>query len=301
MDNYGKIKRALMLKYRELRFRWQFRKQEILEGENANQLIYNWLLSGQPGMIGRLGAVESRYIYAIMKKKNPGKINLNNLNLCAGVFPPKEEVYNDFFKTYTAALKNIDIFVAWSVKGGGYIYSQLCSQSICVDFFALEPFFYPDPWTAALENKNVLIVHPFAKSIEQQYEKRKLLFENPRVLPRFKSLHIVKAIQSNAEAVVEYKNWHEALDHMKAEIRGVDFDIAIIGAGAYGLPLASYIKSLGKQAIHMAGVTQMLFGIRGKRWDNDPRYHRFFNEHWIHPQDEERPRGSDKVEGGTYW
>jgi len=45
---------------------------------------------------------------------------------------------------------------------------------------------------------------------------------------------------------------------MKNEISEIDFDVAIIGAGAYGLPLASYIKEMGRQAIHMGGSTQMV-------------------------------------------
>lgn len=37
----------------------------------------------------------------------------------------------------------------------------------------------------------------------------------------------------------------------------------------------------------MAGVTQLLFGIRGKRWDNDKLYHTFFNKNWCYPSVEE--------------
>lgn len=51
----------------------------------------------------------------------------------------------------------------------------------------------------------------------------------------------------------------------------------------------------------MAGVTQLLFGIRGKRWDNDKLYHTFFNKNWCYPSVEETPKGNGQVEGGTYW
>ena len=47
----------------------------------------------------------------------------------------------------------------------------------------------------------------------------------------------------------------------------IDFDVAIIGCGAYGFPLAAKLKQAGKQAIHLAGATQLLFGIKGKRWE----------------------------------
>ena len=42
-----------------------------------------------------------------------------------------------------------------------------------------------------------------------------------------------------------------------------DFDVALIGCGAYGFPLAAKLKTAGKQAIHLGGVLQALFGIKG--------------------------------------
>ena len=85
------------------------------------------------------------------------------------------------------------------------------------------------------------------------------------------------------------------------EISKYDFDIAIIGAGAYSLPLAAYVKQLGKIAVQMSGSTQILFGIKGKRWEQIPEISKFFNENWIRPSEDETPKGSTKVEGGSYW
>lgn len=54
---------------------------------------------------------------------------------------------------------------------------------------------------------------------------------------------------------------------MKKKISTIDFDIASIGCGAYGLPLAGFImEELHKKAIYMGGGTQWLFGIKGRRW-----------------------------------
>ena len=47
------------------------------------------------------------------------------------------------------------------------------------------------------------------------------------------------------------------------------FDVAIIGCGAYGMPLGAMLKDAGKTVIHLGGVTQILFGIKGKRWDEN--------------------------------
>ena len=75
---------------------------------------------------------------------------------------------------------------------------------------------------------------------------------------------------------------------MKKEIAHRDFDVALIGAGAYGLFLATECKRLGKVGIHIGGATQLLFGILGKRW-TDPSSPDsssvlpFINEHWTGP------------------
>lgn len=114
-------------------------------------------------------------------------------------------------------------------------------------------------------------------------------------------LETIQAVQSNAGAKPPFKDWFEALDSMKKQIAEADFDVAIIGAGAYGLPLAAYVKSLGKQAVQMSGATQILFGIKGKRWDTHPVISKMYNDYWVRPLAEETPPQIQKVEGGSYW
>ena len=94
--------------------------------------------------------------------------------------------------------------------------------------------------------------------------------------------------------------WFDALEYMHDEMKKIDFDIAFIGCGAYGLPLASYAKNLGKQALHMGGATQLLFAIKGRRWEVEEG--RVFKEDfWVNPSIEERPEAYLHVENGCYW
>ena len=90
---------------------------------------------------------------------------------------------------------------------------------------------------------------------------------------------------------------------MRDRIGREQFDIAIVGAGAYGLPLAAFVKSIGKQAVHMGGATQVLFGITGRRWEEEYRgsIGAMINEHWVRPLPEETPERAATVEGGSYW
>lgn len=114
-----------------------------------------------------------------------------------------------------------------------------------------------------------------------------------------------KSVQSIAGQKTPYKDWFEALEKMKNDIAKIDFDVAIIGCGAYGLPLAGYIKEeLHKKSIHIGGGTQLLFGIKGKRWEEDYKnscYRDMFNPNWVYPNENERPKNANCIEGGCYW
>lgn len=147
----------------------------------------------------------------------------------------------------------------------------------------------------------MLVIHPFSKSIESQYKRRKQIWANENILPEFE-LITYKAIQTIAGNNTEnYSDWFEALDIMKKDISKINFDIAIIGCGAYGFPLAAECKRMGKKAIHLGGQVQMMFGILGKRWEEIPYYQQFINEYWVHPMEEEIPNNFKKVEEGCYW
>ena len=64
-------------------------------------------------------------------------------------------------------------------------------------------------------------------------------------------------------------------------MREIEFDVAIIGCGAYGLPLAVEAKRMGKQAIHMGGATQVLFGIKVNRMHIILKHTRNCLNYWL--------------------
>jgi hypothetical protein len=212
---------------------------------------------------------------------------------------------------YEEAAREIDCLAIWNFEQGRWgmeehMFRDYSPNAALVSIRSLESWLFPNPWTYSLRGKRVLVVHPFEESIRRQYQKRTSLFEDERVLPQFETLLTQKAIQSVAGNPTRYGTWFEALDAMRSDIKRIDFDVALIGAGAYGLPLASYVKKLGKKAIHMGGVTQILFGIIGRRWERPipggyPPLTRFVNEHWTRPLPEETPSGFESVGGGAYW
>ena len=86
---------------------------------------------------------------------------------------------------------------------------------------------------------------------------------------------------------------------MIKELQIHEFDVCLIGCGAYGLPIAAAVKKMGKQAIHIGGSLQLLFKIKGKRWVNRVDYE--FDKSWISPLTEDIPSQASKVEDACYW
>jgi len=221
----------------------------------------------------------------------------------AGFFPVNDEYLDRFCQMFINHIKNVDIMGVWYNDYEDLTIRDYCPRADLVELSCLESFRFEEPWSSKLEGQVVLVIHPFVESIRKQYnEKRNLLFNNPNVLPLFE-LKTIKAVQSIANTRVDFQTWFDAYEFMCREIEKIDFDIAIIGAGAYGLPLASFVKQLGKKAVHLGGATQILFGIKGQRWEREyaNSIAKLFNEHWVRPNSSETPENSKNVEGACYW
>lgn len=275
-----------------------------LEGEVCSSIIKEELGKDKPSMIARFGSVE---IKAILYPKTPSFIKpfiknkvFSAMHINAGFFPVNEKTIRKFSELMLEDMKLLDVLGCWRVEERFLQKKILLAKRIKLN--ALEPYLQKDPWSEVLENKKVLVIHPFNTTIENQYnDNRDLLFKDNRVLPKFKSFETIKAVQTIAGTGTAFSDWFEALDYMKAEIDKKNFDIAIIGCGAYGFPLAAHIKRMGKKAIHLGGPTQMLFGVKGKRWLENENFKNIINEHFVFPGDLDKISNASKVEDGCYW
>ena len=298
----------------------------ITDPDKASELIYNLLASGKPCMVARYGAFELASVVNCLGVKNAqhsclkyisgkspqwwwNKRLMKFMQSNAGFFPSTEENLMKFGEMMVEDSKQLDILGSWLPDEKTMITSFNLNLTK-VTLLALEPYWSKNPWSRILEGKKVLVIHPFASLIEQQYkEKREILFDDKRVLPKF-DLKTIKAVQSLG-GDCEYSDWFEALDSMKKQMDATDYDIVLLGCGAYGFPLAAHAKRMGKQAVHLGGALQLLFGIRGKRWDNpnygiqefgkQNTYKTLFNDSWIYPSASYIPSNAKQVEGGCYW
>ena len=298
----------------------------VTDFNQASELIYDLLVSGKPCMVARFGNNELRalinYLGVAEKKRSSwnyirGKefawwweTNLKKkMTECAGFFPSTDANLMKFGELMVEDMKQVDLLGSW-LREEQMMIDEYCLKLRKVTLLALEPYWAIKPWTRVLEGKKVLVIHPFASLIESQYaEKRELLFLDKLVLPNFelKTLQAVQSIGGESE----FKDWFEALDWMKTRMDATDYDVALIGCGAYGFPLAAHAKRMGKQSVHLGGALQLLFGIRGKRWDDSNygvqefgvqnMYKSFFNEAWVYPTESLRPKYANRVESGCYW
>lgn len=288
-------------------------------GQNASDLIKEYLLSNKPFMISRFGGNELQCLanyHFIKGSKIKNIINLligvpyfrkfrshilEDMQNGAGFFPSTPENASKFSQLSINDLQHIDILASW-LSHEKFFFKYFRKGFKTIHLEDLPPFNHENPWSEALAGKNVLVIHPFAKTIEKQYVKRHDLFKDKRVLPNF-NLITYQSVQSIAGNSTKYSTWFEALEEMKKDISQIHFDVAILGCGAYGMPLAAHIKQIGKQAIHLGGVTQCFFGIMGKRWETPPYNYQndFYNDWWVRPDTTEIPAKADSVEGGCYW
>lgn len=279
------IIRALKHSYRKLTHK-QFPPPSCnCDRQSSNDKIYNLLALGEPCMIARFGTTEltclTNYVAIHSdisyweKYKNYitdycglpwwNENHFQTMKLWSGIFPPCQETAERFCERYMRDIPLIDLLACHQYTEK---YMPLRNDIERIQLEMLYPFFVERPWTRYLKGKKILVIHPFEDSIKYQYTRRKEIFSNENILPDFK-LITLKAVQTVANTKSPFNDWFEALNWMEDKINDIEFDIAIIGCGAYGLPLAAYIKQLGKQAIHMAGGTQLLFGILGNRWTKE--------------------------------
>lgn len=323
--------RAAKLLYRKVTGKKFYGPECDCDRQSSNDKIYELLASGKPCMIARFGTTEINCInnYLCVKSDRPyiKKIwdyisdcthtpwwntdHFHTMSIYSGIFPESQDTAERFSERYLNDIPEIDLLVSHQY------YEKFMPLRTDINKIQLEmlyPFFVERPWSRYLEGKKVLVVHPFAETIQSQYKNRRNLFANLNILPDFE-LITLKAVQTIAGCESEFTSWFDALSYMEKQIDKIDYDICIIGCGAYGLPLAAHVKRNGKQAIHMAGGTQLLFGIKGNRWINDYKgfwhyrpgvdinldYTSLFNEYWVFPGDNEKPKDAKLVENSCYW
>jgi hypothetical protein len=266
----------------------------------GNLMISRLLEGGVPFLAARSGGNECETVSSILLHKKTCNDGLKrSLFTTAGVVPVDDETLSKFAVCYSESIKSVDLMGVWAVQDYDWLVNTYCPNAFLAKLAGLEPYYFPDdPWSSRLRGKTVLVIHPFEKSILNNYSKRSLLFPSADILPEFE----LKTFKTHQNQSKEGADFFESLDKMQDQIGSIDFDVAIIGCGGYGLPIAAFVKNqMNKTALHLGGAVQLMFGIMGKRWESNAGIMRFFNDNWTRPLPEETHSNYKFSEGGCYW
>lgn len=278
--------------------------------DSVSRLIRGMIEASRPAMLARFGSNElacvvnhlgvhaDRHdVIGYIRGRSPpwwwNERIIEQMGACAGFFPTDVPAVERFCMLMLAESPLVDVLGSWRPEEQWLSPWLTGARRVQLRYF--DPFHAQTPWTLALTGRRVLVVHPFEKTIRAQYARRARIFPSG-LLPDF-TLLTIPAVQSSALERVEFPDWFAALDSMKRAMDREDYDVALIGCGAYGFPLAAHAKRQGKIGFHIGGSLQLLFGILGKRWEGAA----FVNEHWVRPAPEETPRQARVVENACYW
>tara|TARA_Y100000590_G_C15595138_1_gene967733 strand:- start:432 stop:1289 length:858 start_codon:yes stop_codon:yes gene_type:complete len=285
----------------------------MLSLKESNDVIIDLIKNEKPFSVTRLGNAISLLSINYDKNKNNNIDKLSNvLNLATnwdGIYYDSLEMVNAYAIKYNKALENSDRLAT---------FPELCKPQH--DYYiekynlntvhnrVLEPFYIcledNIPWTHFLLNKKVLIIHPFIESFKKQIENNFSIFSDKSIFLEGQEFIFYKPFQSLA-GLRPHNNWLETFQIMCNDISKLDFDIALLGCGGYGVPLCDFIKSkLNKSAIYVGGGLQLLFGVMGQRWENNELWKKIISENnctFIKPSGNEIIKHKEIVEGGCYW
>tara|TARA_R110000823_G_scaffold139690_2_gene269698 strand:+ start:3664 stop:4464 length:801 start_codon:yes stop_codon:yes gene_type:complete len=145
-------------------------------------------------------------------------------------------------------------------------------------------------------NKKIGIICGFSDEFKKKYKNIKNIFPNDDISNM--SITYIKTANGCGNEKITYK---KTLDDIKYKITKADkCDIYLVACGAYGLPICDYIKELGSNSVYIGGMLQLLFGLKGSRWDKRPEITKYYNKHWTYP--EFKPPNYKLIENGNnYW
>jgi hypothetical protein len=269
--------------------------------------------SNKPFLIGRNGTIELDVLIKYFCNGNISNEEKTKLELNAGIFPP--DLFIEYYEEYSESLRNAD-----AIAEGWYVplkdYEKVILDSINKNRYKLllrnlEPYYVKPElrWTQHLAGKRVAIINSFAEICETQTYMSKAIWgdNSESLLPSntiwipirtYYSPRLANGVSQWPESI---HNWKDAVDFTVEKVLQEACNVAIIGCGGIGMIIGHKLKEKGLQCIVMGGATQILFGIRGKRWETHETISKFFNDAWVVPPDSCKPQNYNFIENGCYW
>lgn len=224
--------------------------------------------------------------------------SLTLLNKNAGAYSVDAEDFHKFNSIYLNALDELDVYAKWFA--GDQLIAKWKPGLSVIPLEYLNILQQPTFYDGVFDNKKILVVSSFENSILQQYNTKKDLLFHHLGVNKLTLFHIQSPYNINKTG--KHQNWYQDLSILQEKVEECvlenKIDYVIVGAGAFGLPLAFHAYKLGVNALHLGGATQLLFGVKGNRWTAQiPKHSRF----WMKPLPSDVPKFSNEIENGCYW
>jgi hypothetical protein len=282
-----------------------------------NYCLKSFLDSEQPFLLGRLGSTESRLIRAFLTRVgHTSPLLARHAAQTAGMGPQSE--HHDIVSLYLDNLLDFNFLAEWPCPGHSSMKKYMAKQARTPFFYNLE-FLNPlslalvhglkpsDLWLQSLIGKRILVVHPFEASFRASTTRQLGTFEN-ELLPDMSYVCFSPPVTfgSYDKPYSFMALLNQAQENLSRVASGSSFDIALVAAGGYGLPIASFLyrKQIAKKVLHVGGVLQLYFGVIGNRWLTSPysrMYSQYQNLHkWSRVVDEQSLGLAKTVESGCY-
>lgn len=274
----------------------------------GNQKIIENLNSRKPFAAGKIGTAELlglefhdrliRWPFPGMSWRRPAKRLANN----AGFFPVKKEEFKRWNTEMRESVANLDFICLWQRDPFTAEYEQRLVEILAPKAKRIPMSDLGKNMLPLLAPYRLLVISPFVKTMQKQLPYLMNIHGNDKLEKKSwdQLASKIRFLRCPFQWHLEkspFPSWETGLEILFQEAKKETFEIALIGAGAWSIPLAAKIKNIGRTAIHTGGETQLFFGIKGKRWDDKNIY----NSYWVKCTNQESPLGYNKIDGGCYW
>jgi hypothetical protein len=268
-------------------------------GSSELEAIWFWLAM-------RRGDTKYPYVSDIKK----------NMTVNAGLFPATDEAIDDWVQHMVSeVLPALDGLAEWNTINPvqeSQVLNAFAGKTKRFPGRSLEPYYEGDAasrWTFRIPDRTrIAVVSPFADSISANGSRMDAIWPTTPVWNPGTTLHTVKAHYSPylspentwSETILS-GGWRAAVQALVDGVVATGAKVALVGAGALSLPVVAALKKRGIAAIHTGGATQIMFGVKGRRWETHSIISTFFNTAWTSPMPSEVPSNASSVERGCYW
>lgn len=258
----------------------------------------------KPFTVTRYGIIESALVGKVYYNQSLSEFDRKYTQNNAGIFFKDKYSIDKYCQAYLDSVYRSSLFTyydAFTNLFTKHIINETkmpIAQAQC-----LEPFYFMDQdsynFDKLIYDMRVLIISSHSDTMKEQvksnnidnvfnkkiWNKNNLLFMKPPV-----------TLGQNHNN----KDWSEHFEEFKTELDKIKdkYDIAFVSAGGYGILICDYMLTHHKKsAIYVGGALQILFGIKGARWDSKG----YYNTHWVNVLPSDTPKNYKTIEDGCYW